>query len=98
MEIHQLHIRPADFFTSNPALDMPTRKNESSVLVSCCDKNKDMDKEDGETKSGSVQASALAHQQGNADIDPKDLGKGSSESKRHSTLGKIFSWKKDSKS
>ncbi|KAJ8106962.1 hypothetical protein ONZ43_g6886 [Nemania bipapillata] len=25
VEIHQFHIRPADFFTSNPALDMPGR-------------------------------------------------------------------------
>ncbi|KAL7621010.1 hypothetical protein AAE478_008322 [Parahypoxylon ruwenzoriense] len=37
VEIHQLHLRPADFFTSNPALDVPSTRNESSVLVSCCD-------------------------------------------------------------
>ncbi|KAI2632876.1 copper amine oxidase 1 [Xylaria nigripes] len=38
VEIHQVHIRPSDFFTCNPALDMPSRKDEASVLVSCCDK------------------------------------------------------------
>ncbi|RYP90898.1 hypothetical protein DL770_002975 [Monosporascus sp. CRB-9-2] len=35
-EIHQFHIKPADFFTSNPALDVPGKKNDASVLVSCC--------------------------------------------------------------
>ncbi|KAI1436945.1 copper amine oxidase 1 [Xylaria sp. CBS 124048] len=54
VEIHSFHIRPADFFTSNPALDMPTRKNESSVLVSCCDKKscaKDADAKEQQPKS-----------------------------------------------
>ncbi|KAI2610481.1 copper amine oxidase 1 [Hypoxylon sp. NC1633] len=37
VEIHQFHLRPADFFTSNPALDIPSTRNESSVLVPCCD-------------------------------------------------------------
>ncbi len=36
VEIHQMHLRPADFFTANPALDVPTKKNDSSVLVACC--------------------------------------------------------------
>ncbi|KAI2465438.1 copper amine oxidase 1 [Annulohypoxylon bovei var. microspora] len=35
VEIHQFHLRPADFFTSNPALDIPSTRNESSVLVPC---------------------------------------------------------------
>ncbi|GAP90217.2 putative copper amine oxidase [Rosellinia necatrix] len=97
VEIHQFHIRPADFFTSNPALDMPTRQNESSVIVPCCGKDASRDGK----KSGVVQADPLAHQQGPAvDIDPKELGKGpeASDNKRHSgTLSKLFAWKKDSK-
>ncbi|KAI0532470.1 copper amine oxidase [Xylaria digitata] len=97
VEIHQFHIRPADFFTSNPALDMPTRRNETSVLVPCCNGtvSRDSLRTDSD-KSGSVQANAVAHLQGaSADVDPKNLPK---ENKRHSaTLSKIFSWKKDSK-
>lgn len=38
VEIHQLKLKPADFFTSNPALDMPTDRNNASVLVGCCEK------------------------------------------------------------
>lgn len=36
VEIHQMHLRPADYFTANPALDVPTKKNETSVLAACC--------------------------------------------------------------
>jgi primary-amine oxidase len=36
MEKHELHIRPADFFSANPALDVPGKKNESSVEVGGC--------------------------------------------------------------
>ncbi|KAI0455800.1 copper amine oxidase [Xylaria acuta] len=99
VEIHQFHIRPADFFTSNPALDMPGRKNETSVLASCCGTNEDGPHTNGE-KSGSTQANPPAHQQGTAeDIDPKKLqnGAGATENKRLSaTLSKIFAWKKES--
>ncbi|KAF2969765.1 hypothetical protein GQX73_g3854 [Xylaria multiplex] len=99
VEIHQFHIRPADFFTSNPALDMPTRKNETSVLVPCCNGtvSRDSLRTDSDN-SASVQANAVAHLQGaSADVDPKNLPK-ATENKRHSaTLSKIFSWKKDSK-
>ena len=38
VEIHQLKLKPADFFTCNPALDMPTNRNNASVLVGCCEK------------------------------------------------------------
>ncbi|OAA57834.1 copper amine oxidase 1 [Akanthomyces lecanii RCEF 1005] len=32
-----LHLRPVDFFNSNPALDVPSKKNMASVLVDeCC--------------------------------------------------------------
>lgn len=29
----QLHITPSDFFTANPAIDVPSEKNHESVLV-----------------------------------------------------------------
>jgi len=45
VEILDLHIKPADFFTANPAIDVPGRKNFTSQLTdgekvggetSCC--------------------------------------------------------------
>ncbi|KAI8627789.1 copper amine oxidase 1 [Xylariaceae sp. FL1651] len=102
VEIHQFHIRPADFFTSNPALDMPGRSNDSSVLVPCCGKNvsRDSIRTDSE-KSGSVQANPAAHLQSTAsDIDPNKLPKKleATDNRRHSaTLAKLFGWKKESK-
>ncbi|KND87736.1 Copper amine oxidase 1 [Tolypocladium ophioglossoides CBS 100239] len=60
-EIFQIHLRPADFFTRNPALDVPSTRNETSVLVPCCGGAK----ADGAAEmSGSVQESALSHLQG----------------------------------
>ncbi|KAF4124381.1 primary-amine oxidase [Geosmithia morbida] len=38
VEVHQVHLRPADFFTSNPALDVPSDRNQASVRVGCCAK------------------------------------------------------------
>ncbi|RMZ83078.1 hypothetical protein DV738_g1415, partial [Chaetothyriales sp. CBS 135597] len=45
VEIFQLHIKPSDFFTANPALDVPSSKNAASQLVTsttngadCCPK------------------------------------------------------------
>ena len=37
-EIHQVHLRPADFFTANPSIDVPPSSNKASVEVqkSCC--------------------------------------------------------------
>jgi len=32
VEIHQIHLKPADFFTRNPAIDVPSSKNMSSKL------------------------------------------------------------------
>jgi primary-amine oxidase len=64
VEIHQLHIKPADFFTCNPAIDVPGKKNESSVLVDdskCCE-------------SGEVQKEPVTHMQGTGpDLDPNDV-------------------------
>ena len=39
-EIFQVHFKPSDFFTANPAIDVPSTKNQASVLVGkeseCC--------------------------------------------------------------
>ncbi|KAF2654258.1 copper amine oxidase-like protein [Lophiostoma macrostomum CBS 122681] len=37
-DVFQVHFKPADFFSANPAIDVPSRKNLSSVLVGkeCC--------------------------------------------------------------
>ena len=40
-DIMQLHLKPVDFFTENPALDVPSNRNLTSTLVkeeSCCSK------------------------------------------------------------
>lgn len=41
-EIYQVHFKPSDFFDRNPAIDVPSTKNNASVLVekdgSCCGK------------------------------------------------------------
>ena len=63
VEIHQIHLRPADFFASNPAIDVPGTKNESSILAPgeqlCCG-------------SGDVQQAPTSHMQGTGpDLDPK---------------------------
>lgn len=36
VEIHQIHLRPADFFEVNPAIDVPSVKNMASVEVDKC--------------------------------------------------------------
>ncbi|ETI24058.1 hypothetical protein G647_03427 [Cladophialophora carrionii CBS 160.54] len=64
VEIHQLHLRPADFFERNPALDVPGNKNLASVEVGryangdCCQNN----------GNGSVQADPTSHLQGSESI------------------------------
>jgi primary-amine oxidase len=32
VEIYQLHFKPSDFFTANPAIDVPSQRNLSSTL------------------------------------------------------------------
>lgn len=32
-EVHQINLRPADFFTQNPSIDVPSSKNMTSVLA-----------------------------------------------------------------
>ncbi|KAI0475760.1 copper amine oxidase [Xylariaceae sp. FL0804] len=108
VEIHQLHIRPDDFFTSNPALDMPSGKDQSSVLVPCCGNgnSNDSEAEKKEKKASVVDkarpdgaADAAAHLQGpSRDLDPKTLGtepKTKEKRRLSSTLSGLFAWKKD---
>ncbi|KIX99174.1 uncharacterized protein Z520_04750 [Fonsecaea multimorphosa CBS 102226] len=64
VEIHQVHLRPADFFERNPAIDVPGNKNIASVEVGreangdCCHAN----------GNGSVQAAPTSHLQGTGSI------------------------------
>lgn len=67
-----MNFRPADFFTSNPALDVPALKNHSSVVVECCG---------GETQKQSqmtgapVQENPVVHRQGpGPDIAAAEVG------------------------
>jgi primary-amine oxidase len=67
VEKHELHIRPADFFNFNPALDVPGNKNLSSVQVdgdekTCCSEK---------STSGAVQEAPTSHFQGTGTIRPK---------------------------
>jgi primary-amine oxidase len=32
VETHQIHLKPADFFTCNPAIDVPSSRNMTSKL------------------------------------------------------------------
>lgn len=72
MERHELCLRPADFFAANPALDVPSRRNESAVQVDgarvemvgeerCCD-------------GGRVQREAEMHFQGSRHVVPHGNG------------------------
>ncbi|RYP22164.1 hypothetical protein DL765_001812 [Monosporascus sp. GIB2] len=74
-EIHQFHIKPADFFTSNPALDVPGRKNDASVLVSCCSEPAS-DVSVCTNADDSVQQDPVSHLQGTGpDIHPDEIPK-----------------------
>lgn len=35
-EIFQVHFKPSDFFERNPAIDVPSAKNQASVLAKDC--------------------------------------------------------------
>ncbi|KAF4849635.1 Copper amine oxidase 1 [Colletotrichum siamense] len=74
VEIHQMHIRPADFFTSNPALDMPGARNKTSVIVPCCGEP-GQNGANGAKEGGSVQRDPAAHLQGpGPDVDAEEVG------------------------
>lgn len=97
VEIHQLHLRPADFFTSNPALDVPSKRNEASVLVPCCGL-KDQETAASGDKRTSVQDEPQTHLQGGGpDIDAETAGahvegkQSSGEEKTSRRLSKAFS-------
>ncbi|KAI1463721.1 copper amine oxidase [Daldinia caldariorum] len=106
VEIHQFHLRPADFFTRNPALDIPSTRNESSVLVPCCDKVDDA-AQDGTRQSstccspqtdGKSQQDPVSHLQGTGpDVDPKEIAVGTPKDKKRlsATLSNLLNWKKD---
>ncbi|KAJ1335801.1 primary-amine oxidase [Microdochium nivale] len=92
VEIHQIHIRPSDFFTANPALDIPATVNKTSVLVPCCGSG-------GDAADSSVQKDPVAHMQGTKDVDPAELPIRSVEEtgkdkKRLSMLSNFFSFGK----
>ncbi|KAF7547660.1 hypothetical protein G7046_g8932 [Stylonectria norvegica] len=71
VEIHQIHLRPADFFTANPAMDVPSTKNQASVLLSCCENASS--KED--VGGLSVQENPVSHLQGGGpDVEAKTAG------------------------
>lgn len=65
MEKHEIHLRPADFFDRNPAINVAGSKNMSSVEVgrdgeSCCNGSS----ANGHGEDGSVQAAPTSHLQG----------------------------------
>ncbi|KKZ62943.1 primary-amine oxidase [[Emmonsia] crescens] len=63
IEKMEVHLRPADFFNRNPALDVPGTKNPTSVLVD--------GKDDCCSASGKVQRAPESHRQSSQDISVK---------------------------
>ncbi|KAK1958681.1 copper amine oxidase [Colletotrichum sublineola] len=83
VEIHHMNIRPADFFTANPALDMPGSRNKASVIVPCCEKRDGPENGTNDTNgtnglergNDGVQKAALTHLQGpGPDIPAEEAG------------------------
>lgn len=77
VEIHQLHLRPADFFDRNPALDVPGQKNHASVEVGrngsaseCCQGNAT---NGAASANGSVQGNPTSHRQGTVTVPVEQL-------------------------
>ncbi|KJZ75220.1 hypothetical protein HIM_05414 [Hirsutella minnesotensis 3608] len=74
-EAQQIHLRPADFFERNPALDVPSKRNEASVLVPCCGAPASAENSVDTKNGGSVQADPQSHLQGSGEgADPKAGG------------------------
>ncbi|KAI9846169.1 MAG: hypothetical protein M1837_004283 [Sclerophora amabilis] len=67
VETHQLHIRPADFFSRNPALDVPSSKEPSSCLAP--ERNGIESSKDG-CCTRVVQEAPMTHWQGTAELRP----------------------------
>ncbi|KAH7037275.1 copper amine oxidase 1 [Microdochium trichocladiopsis] len=100
VEIHQIHIRPADFFTRNPALDVPANANKTSVLVPCCNR-KDSGEEAAATngdasEGGAVQKDPVTHLQGTKAVDPAELPLRTDKDKKRlsTTLSGLFGFGK----
>ncbi|KAL6882917.1 copper amine oxidase [Trichoderma longibrachiatum] len=95
VETFQIHIRPTDFFNVNPAIDVPSNRNDASVLLggSCCTASSDKN-------TSAVQQHPVTHLQGSApSIDPKAVG-ANVDDKLSKRLSKTFNGlfaKKESK-
>lgn len=80
---------------------MPGRKNEASVLVSCCGKTANASQASLRTDSDnstSAQANPVAHLQGSApDVYPDELPKDNGDKRHSATLSRLFGWKKETK-
>lgn len=85
MEKHELHIRPADFFTANPALDVPGRKNESSVEIGgCCENgNGNADANGNGSGHNGEQEDPTSHMQGTRTLEVNGYGNGSNGNGSH---------------
>lgn len=85
-----MHLRPADFFTSNPALDVPSKRNNASVLVPCCG-GSGGEKPAGDGGEASVQNDPVSHLQGAKDVDAEDLGTETRGKQEEAKLGRRLS-------
>jgi primary-amine oxidase len=66
-----MHLKPADFFERNPALDVPALKNPTSVLVGCCGTklpSQPTREGHGYANGGDVQSNAMSHMQGSGAV------------------------------
>ncbi|KAG9245340.1 primary-amine oxidase [Calycina marina] len=73
VEIYQIHLKPADFFTGNPAIDVQQTKNNTSILApgskdECCTNGTNGVNGNGEVK---VQGDPASHMQSDLSIYPK---------------------------
>ncbi|EHK18968.1 uncharacterized protein TRIVIDRAFT_80736 [Trichoderma virens Gv29-8] len=85
VETFQIHIKPTDFFNANPAIDVPSTRNNASVLLggSCCTTS-------GDKNNCTVQNDPATHLQGGGpSIDAKEAGANVDE-KLSKRLSKTF--------
>ena len=73
-----MHLRPSDFFLANPAIDVPSSRNQTSVLVPCCGGGGGSGSKAQMARSGegkSVQDEPTTHMQGSGSgIDAQQAG------------------------
>jgi primary-amine oxidase len=76
VEIHQMHLKPADFFEQNPALDVPALKNPTSVLADCCSSRSSPHRgnEGSNGTAGIMQCKPMSHMQGSGAINAAATG------------------------